>query len=362
MGRLREKMKADLELKNYAEATRVEYLRCAEKFTAHYMRPPEELGETEVRCFLLHLLRIQDASSSTIKMYVAALKFLYGVTLRRPEVVAHLAWPKVAKPLPDILSGGEVVRLLEAMSSLKHRAVVTTTYAAGMRISEACRLQVPDIDSERKMIHIRAGKRRKDRFVMAGDALLACLREYWRAERPSGPFLFPGADPARPITETAVRSALAKAVAKSGITKAVTPHLLRHAFATHLLESGSDIRTIQCLLGHTSIRTTARYTHVSARHIAATKSPLDLIAKAEAPSSRTREEQASVPAVEPSKNVEPGAEKSAESAADPAEPVGTTRPPRTARKRARAQQVAARTARERPPKRGASRRAPSKRP
>jgi site-specific recombinase XerD len=277
MGKLREKMKADLELRGYAQRTRDEYLRCAEVFVAHYMRSAEELGETEVRCFVLHQLRVKEAMPPTLKMYVAALKFLYEVTLCRPEVVAHLSWPKVASPLPDILTGSEVFRLLEAVQSIKHRAVITTTYATGMRITETCRLQVQDIDRERRIIHVRKAKGRKDRFVMCGDSLLTCLREYWRAERPRAPYLFPGKDPAEPITAQAVRTALTKAVARSGITKTVTPHVLRHSFATNLLEAGTDIRTIQVLLGHNSIRTTARYSHVSAKLIAATPSPLDLI-------------------------------------------------------------------------------------
>jgi site-specific recombinase XerD len=268
-------MKADLEMKGYVPRTREQYVGCAEKFVAHYMRPPLELGETEVRCFILHLLRVQDATAPTLKMYIAALKFLYEVTMRKPEVVAHLLWPTVARSLPDILSLGEVARLLENVRGIRCRALIATMYATGMRVSEVCRLQVGDIDAERKVIHVRAGKGRKDRYVMAGDALLTCLREYWRAVRPPTSFLFPGRDPSRPLTTEAVRKAMKTAIAASGITKKVTPHLLRHSFASHLLESGADIRTIQLLLGHTSIRTTARYTHVSNAHIAATPSPFD---------------------------------------------------------------------------------------
>lgn len=277
MGQLRDRMKADLDLKGYAEGTKAHYLFCAEDFAKHYMRSPADLGEIEIRCFLLHLLHVRDATTPTIKMYVAAFKFLYDVTLRKPEVVAGLVWPKVPHPLPDVLTVSEVARLLEAMPSIRHRAVVTTLFATGMRISEACKLEVRDIDGERRLIHVRGGKGKKDRFVMAGDGLLACLRDYWRADGRSGPLLFPGQDDEQPIRAETVRSALKKAVARAGLTKPVTPHVLRHSFATALLESGTDIRVIQILLGHNSIRTTARYTHVSAKQIAATPSPLDLL-------------------------------------------------------------------------------------
>lgn len=277
MGKLRERMKADLELKGYAPATQSEYLRCAENFVAHYMRSPASLGETEVRCFMLHLLRVKDAAAPTVKMYIAAVRFLYEITLRRPDVVAHLSWPKVAHSLPDILSGDEIARLLEAIPTIKYRTIITTTYATGMRIGEVCRLEVRDIDRDRRIIHVRAGKGRKDRYVMAGEALLRCLREYWCAQRPTGSHLFPGRDPLRPISAEAVRTALSKGVKKSGITKTVTPHVLRHSFATHLLEAGADVRVIQCLLGHNSIRTTARYTRVSTQHVAATPSPFDRV-------------------------------------------------------------------------------------
>ena len=277
MGRLRDQMKADLALKGYAPRTREHYLFCAEDYARHYMRSPERLGEEEVRCFLLHLLHVREASSPTIKMYVAALKFLYAVTLRRPKVVDHVPWPKVAHALPDILSLGEVARMLEAIDQPHLRAAIVTMYATGMRIGEVRQLKVEDIDRERGLIHVRSGKRRKDRYVMAPEPLLACLREYYRAVRPPAPFLFPGRDPARPITAEAIRKAVRKAIKKAGIKKKVTPHTLRHAFATHLLEGGADIRVIQRLLGHGSIRTTARYAQVSPQLVAATPSPIEKV-------------------------------------------------------------------------------------
>jgi site-specific recombinase XerD len=210
-------------------------------------------------------------------MYVAALRFLFAVTLKRPEVVATVPWPKVPRKLPDILSGEEVERLLSAVRSLKHRALLMTAYGAGLRISEACTLEVGDIDSKRMMIHVREGKRGKDRYVMLSQKLLDTLRLHWRRLHPRGRYLFPGAFPGAPITPSAVSLVLRKAVAAAGLTKRVTFHALRHGFATHLLEAGEDIRTIQRLLGHTSIQTTARYTAVSKAHIARTRSPLDML-------------------------------------------------------------------------------------
>lgn len=292
MGRLRDQMKADLELKGYAPATREHYLFCAEDYAKHYMRPPERLGKEEVRGFLLHLLHVREASAPTLKMYVAALKFLYAVTLRRPEIVEHVPWPKVAHALPDILSLGEVARMLEAIAQPHLRAAIVAMYATGMRIGEVRQLKVEDIDRERGLIHVRSGKRRKDRYVMAGEPLLTCLRDYYRAVRPAAPFLFPGRDPARPITAEAIRKAVRTAIKKAGIKKKVTPHTLRHAFATHLLEGGTDIRVIQRLLGHGSIRTTARYAQVSQEFVSATPSPIEkvLVVKAS---------KASQPAPEP---------------------------------------------------------------
>lgn len=276
MGQLREKMKADLKLRRYRAATVRAYLRCARKFVEYHWRPAEEMGEPEVRKFLLYLVNDRQASAANQKMHVAAIKFLYGVTLDRPELAVRFPWPRMpARKLPDILERSEVERLLDAVESMKHRAILMTAYAAGMRINEACSLKTTDIDSRRGLIHIRDGKRGRDRFVMLSPRLLAFLREYWKQTRPTGPELFPGKIAGRAVTPDAVRAALRKAVARAGIKKHVTPHVLRHCFATHLLEGGEDIRTIQVLLGHGSIRTTARYTQVSERHIGRTQSPLD---------------------------------------------------------------------------------------
>lgn len=277
MGTMRDKMKADLELRGFAESTKKEYLQRARNFVAYHRRSPAEMGEREVREFLLHLINRKKASPATHAMYLAAIKFLYSTTLRRPEVVANIPWPKRPQTLPDIMTGDEVERLLREVRSLKHRAILMTAYGAGLRVSEACSLQISDIDSKRMLIHVHEGKRSKDRFVMLGDRLLDILRKYCRSARPKGPHLFPGMVSGRPITTSAIQRVLQQAVARCGFTKHVTMHALRHGFATHLLETGTDIRTIQTLLGHTSIQTTARYTKVSREHIGRSKSPLDLL-------------------------------------------------------------------------------------
>lgn len=279
MGQLREKMKADLKLRRYKPGTIEGYLLCAKKFAAYHRRPPAEMGEEEVRKYLLHLVDERHIGPAGHKMHVASLKFLYGITLDRPEVAVRVPWPKVPVKLPDILDGSEVEEVLGAIDSIKHRAIVMTAYGAGLRISEACSLRTGDIDSKRGVIHVRDGKRGRDRFVMLAARLLACLREYWRTARPTGPELFPGGTKGGVVSPKSVGQALHKAVAKTKIKKRVTPHLMRHCFATHLLEGGTDIRTIQVLLGHGSIRSTARYTQVSTKHIARTQSPLDRLGK-----------------------------------------------------------------------------------
>lgn len=278
MARLRERMMQDLILRNYKESTRKEYLRCALDFAKfHQGRSPMQMGNAEIRQYLLHGAQERKLGPASLKMRVAALKFLYTHTLERPEEVANIPWPKVSQPLPDILAGSEVQSLLEAIKSKRHRAVIMTAYGTGMRLKEACGLLIGDIDSRRHLIHIRDGKRGRDRYVMLPAQLLVILREYYRSYRPPGPHLFPGQRPESPVTGQAVRIALDAAAQKCGLTKRVKPHLLRHAFATHLLELGTDIRVIQILLGHKSLRTTVRYTQVSQQHVGQVQSPLDVL-------------------------------------------------------------------------------------
>ena len=276
MGELYDRMARDLKLKNLAIGTQTQYLTCCKRFAAYHMRSPRELGLDEVKEFLGHLMA-GNGSVERLKMHVAGLKFLYGVTLERPEVADRLPWPKVPHKKPDILSGTEVEKVLSALTSLVPAMVVLTAYGAGLRISEATRLRVEDIDGKRGLIHVRLGKGNQDRYVMLADRLLRTLRAYWVKVRPEGGWLFPGRKKGTHLHPTAVNQALKEAVKKAKLKKRVTAHTLRHSFGTHLLELGTDIRIIQVLLGHASIRTTTRYAQVSAKHIAKVTSPLDVL-------------------------------------------------------------------------------------
>jgi site-specific recombinase XerD len=275
-------MVAELELRRYSPRTITEYMPWVRRLRTHVGRSPARLGEGEVRAFVLHLVRVECVGPWAHKMCVAALRFLYGEVLGKPEVLKALPLPTVPKSLPVVLSGSEVEDLLGALVSVKVRAAVMCAYGAGLRATEVCTLKPHDVDSKRGVIHVRNGKRGKDRVVMLSGRLLEVLRAYWRAERPSREgFLFPGRS-AGHIHANTIRRAMRKAARAVGIVKRVYPHLMRHAFATHLLESGTDLRVIQVLLGHASIRTTTRYAHVSTAHIARTKSPLDLLGTEEA--------------------------------------------------------------------------------
>jgi site-specific recombinase XerD len=282
MGLLRDRMAMDLKLRRYAPGTCTKYLDCARAFVAYHRRPPAEMGEEQVRSYLLHLIDEKQYSPATQKIHVAALRFLYDVTLARPEVMAAIPYPRVPRPLPVVLSGSEMVRLFATIESVKYRAVVLTTYGTGLRIGEVCALEVRDIDSQRGVIHIRDAKRGRDRYVMLPRRVLLALRTYWRETRPCGPALFPGQMPGSTIAPETVRRVLHEAVAAAGIDKRVTPHVLRHTFATHLHELGTDVRTIQVVLGHASIRTTERYTHISSARLRRTTSPVEVIGTVEA--------------------------------------------------------------------------------
>jgi site-specific recombinase XerD len=275
MAQLRDKMHKDLRLRGYAKSTQDHYLRCAYRLAAHFRRSPQDLDVSQVELFLLHLLDNERIQPATHKMYVAAFRFLYGVTLERPQVAARLRFPKVPYTLPDVLSPEEVSRLLSAVMPLPARMVVACLYASGLRIEEACRLQVGDIDSARDVIHVRGAKRGRERFVPLGPTLLASLRAYYREVQPGKTFLFPADNALGHISSQSVREALHIAAQRAGLKKRVTPHLLRHSFATHQLEQGADLRALQVMLGHGSIRSTVRYTRVSTEHIARTGSPLD---------------------------------------------------------------------------------------
>ena len=276
MGHLRDRMTEDLTLAGFSPVTARIYLHYCKYFAKHFMRSPAEMGETEIRSFLLHLLIERDLSHESYRQCYAALKFLYVITLKRPFEVESLPRHKKPHLLPDILSGSEIVSLLSAFTHPKYRTVAMTLYGAGLRISEACRLCLNDIDSKRMLLHVRRGKGKRDRYVMLSKKLLKALREWWKIARPTQ-FLFEGKRGLGPMSDASFRSALRRAAHKAGIRKRVTSHLLRHSFATHLMEIGTDVATIQFLLGHRHIEATARYTHVSTRRIQHVMSPLDIL-------------------------------------------------------------------------------------
>ena len=279
MSQLRDRKVTDFRLGNYSEKTQREYLRGVRHFAAHFMRSPEELGKREVRGFLEHLLVVRGLGPSGMKNYVAALKFLYTRTLGRPEVVAWIPWPKVRSRLPIVLDPAEVKEFLLALDVPLHQTLLITAYGTGMRISEVCSLRIDDLDGRRGVIRVR-GKGGRDRYVPLREKLLGVLRRYYARERPRRPWLFAGHGD-RHVSPDQVRRAMTKALRKTSIRKKVTPHVLRHSFATHILEAGEDLRVIQALLGHASIRTTVRYTRVSTRLIKGSVDPLEIVENAD---------------------------------------------------------------------------------
>ena len=280
MGKLQEQMKADLRLKGYSEHTHQAYLRYLRRFAKHYMRCPAEMGETEIRTFLVHLAEEQKVDPYLQKAYITALKFFYRTTLRRPEVVANIPNPKLPKRMPVVLSEREVLAIFQAIGYIKHKAMIATSYGAGLRIAEVCSLRKADIDSQRMRILVH-GKGKKERYGLLSPMLLELLREYYRKVRPKGEWLFPGRNAEKPLTRSSISQVFKRAVQKVGIQKKASMHSLRHSFATHLLEHGTDIRFVQALLGHASIRSTMRYTHVSNAALAQIENPWDQLLKAQ---------------------------------------------------------------------------------
>jgi len=210
-------------------------------------------------------------------VHASALKFLYEVTLDRPEVTLRMARMRVPMHVPVVLTAAEVSRLIASLTSNKVRALVMLTYGAGLRVNEACGLRIDDIDPKRMLLHVRHAKRGRERHVMLSPKLLAALRVYWKASRPAGPYLFPGRGGHGLFRRESVSTAMKKAARKAGITGRVSPHTLRHCFATHLLDAGTDLRTLQVLLGHASLKSTMAYLHVSAARVQSIQSPLDTL-------------------------------------------------------------------------------------
>jgi integrase/recombinase XerD len=276
MTALRQRMIEDMQLRNFSPHTQEAYVRAVAKFAKHFGRAPDLLGPVEVRAYLVDMVGRRRVSWSLYNQALCALRFYYHTTLGRDQLLKSIPCPKEEKRLPVVLITNEVSRFFDAITNLKHRAMFMTAYSAGPRVSELVSLLVDDIDSSRMLISIRQGKGRKDRYVKLADRLLEVLRDYWKAYRPSR-WLFPGNHHDKPIHRVTVAIVCRQIGKRAGLRKRVTVHMLRHSYATHLLDAGTDLRTIQVLLGHRSIKTTALYTHVSQAKIESTPSPLDLL-------------------------------------------------------------------------------------
>jgi integrase/recombinase XerD len=275
MSPLRRRMIEDMQIRNLAAHTQRVYVEQLVRFARYFRRSPEHLGPAEIRMYLIYLTQERRLSASSIIVTVSALRFFYTVTLKRPWAVENdIPTSRKAKKLPVVLSQDEVRRFLGAVDNLKYRVILTVCYATGLRISEAVRLKPAAIDSERMVIRVDQGKGRKDRYVMLPPKLLAMLRDYWKRTHP-GEWLFPGDRVGQPISPLTIGHICRQVRLRCGIGKPVTPHSLRHAFAVHLLEAGTDLRTIQLLLGHRNLGTTARYLMIATSKVCATTSPLE---------------------------------------------------------------------------------------
>ena len=278
MTALRQRMFEDMQVRNLALNTQMSYVQQVSLFARHFNKPPELLGPEDIRSYQVYLTNEKKLATGSILIAVSALRFLYNVSLKKDWVFADvIPAPKKPQRLPVVLSPEEVLQFLGCVGNSKHRAILTTCYAAGLRISEAVHLKPTDIDRQRMVIRVEQGKGQKDRYVMLSPKLLETLCGYWRAVRPQGGWLFDGNVDGHPITTDAVELACRKARRLSRIRKPITPHSMRHAFAVHLLESGTDVRTIQLLLGHRSLATTARYLRIATSKVCSASSPLDLL-------------------------------------------------------------------------------------
>ena len=273
MGELRERMQHALVVRGLSPRTQEAYLAAVKGLAQHYRQRPDTLSAQQVEGYVRHLIEQRHLAPNSVRIAVFGLRFFYTVTLHRPAFALPL--PKGVTKLPEVLSRAEVGRLLSSTATLRERALLMTTYGGGLRVSEVVRLRVTDIDAQRGMIRVEQGKGRKDRYTLLGPRLLAELRHYWQVYRPAPPWLFPQRHKAAPMDPTTAQKIYYGAKRRAGITKAGGIHVLRHAFATHLLEAGTDLPTLQQLLGHDSVTTTMRYVHVAQKRVTAQGSLLD---------------------------------------------------------------------------------------
>jgi len=277
MSPLRRRMTEDMQIRNLTPNTQRVYVEQVARFARHFGKSPDQFGPPEIRAYLLHLSQDRRLAARSIIVAVAALRFFYTVTLKRTWIVEDdIPTGKQAKKLPVVLSPEEVAQFLDAVDNFKQRVILTVCYATGLRISEAVHLTPGAIDSLRVVIRVEQGKGRKDRYVMLSPRLLEMVREYWKRTHP-GAWLFSGKTLNQPISPLTINLTCREVRAKCGINKPVTPHSLRHAFAVHLLEAGTDLRTIQLLLGHRNLSTTAQYLRIATSKVCATASPLDAL-------------------------------------------------------------------------------------
>ncbi len=278
MTHLRKMMLEELQRRNYSQTTVRAYLKIVEDFAKHFHKAPDQLGADEIRSYQVYLLKEKKLGARTVGHWTAALRFFFCKTLKRNYPVEEVPYPKAPRRLPNILTQEEAVRLIDSASNLFHRTMLMTLYSTGIRRAELCRLKVEDIDSKRMILHIRQGKKNRDRDVPLSPKLLETFREYWRWMRPKT-YLFPGTKDGwradKPITPKVLWEACREAAQRAGITKSVRPHLIRHSFATHLVEGGADLPTVQLLLGHSDLKATSIYLHLSQRHLKAAGTPLD---------------------------------------------------------------------------------------
>ena len=278
MGKLRDQMLVDLQLRGATPRTQKTYLREVSNFAKYFNRSPKELGEGELKEYMLYLMKQRHLSDGTLRFYVAALKFLYRTTLKREWVVEKIKCPKRERKLPVVLDISEVESLFSVTTNLKHKAILMITYSSGLRVSEAARLKMTDIDSKRMMVRVRQGKGGNDRYSILSQTALEHLRQYWRKYRPTE-WLFEGAKKDDPISTHSIQLMFYAARKRAGITKPASVHTLRHSFATHLIEAGTSLHHVQLLLGHRSPTTTTVYLHVSRLNLAQVISPLDRAAQ-----------------------------------------------------------------------------------
>ena len=282
MGRLRDRMIMDMELKNLSPRTIKTYVYWMKEFTVHYGKSPERLGDEEIRDYLHYILKNKKASQSSMNQAYSALKFFYERTLQREWNGSKIPRSKIPKKLPVVLSQDEVQRIFSATNNLKHLAAFMIIYSGGLRVGEAVKLKLSDIDRDRMNIRIRQGKGAKDRYTILGERALEVIREYWHAYHPKN-WLFQGEKAGNYLSVSSIQRAFRGSLTRAGITKKASVHTLRHSFATHLLERGIDLYFIQRLLGHTSPKTTSVYIHVARKNIAQIKSPIDFLDDYERP-------------------------------------------------------------------------------